>query len=90
MAKKILIIEDDQFLRELIGQKLVSKGYGIVEAEDGGKAIKKVKKEKPDLILLDLILPDIDGFEVLSKIKTDPALAEIPIIILSILGRKMT
>jgi len=88
MDKNILIVEDDQFLRELIGQKLVSKKYRIIEAEDGEKAIKKIKKDKPNLILLDLILPGIDGFEVLAQIKTDPSLSEIPIIILSNLGQK--
>jgi len=88
MAKKILIVEDDKFLRELIAQKLIKEGYNIVEAVDGEKGIKKVKDEKPDLILLDLILPGIDGFEVLAKIKEDPVLSQIPVIILSNLGQK--
>jgi len=88
MAKKILIVEDDKFLRELIAQKLIKEGYNIVEAVDGEKGIKSVKEEKPDLILLDLILPGIDGFEVLAKIKEDPVLSQIPVIILSNLGQK--
>ena len=88
MAKKILIIEDDKFLRELIGQKLLKEGYDIIEAVDGEKGIKTVKDEKPDLVLLDLILPGIDGFEVLTKIKEDAKIAQIPVIILSNLGQK--
>jgi len=88
MAKKILIVEDDKFLRELISQKLVREGYDIAEAIDGEKGIKAVREEKPDLILLDLILPGIDGFEVLTKIKEDPKIAQIPVIILSNLGQK--
>lgn len=88
MAKKILIVEDDKFLRELIAQKLIKEGYDIVEAVDGEKGIKSVKEEKPDLILLDLILPGIDGFEVLAKIKENPVLSQIPVIILSNLGQK--
>ena len=88
MAKKILIVEDDKFLRELIGQKLLKEGYDIVEAVDGEKGIKSVKDEKPDLILLDLILPGMDGFEVLTKIKEDSKIAQIPVIILSNLGQK--
>ena len=88
MEKKILIIEDDKFLRELIAQKLLKEGYDIAEAVDGEKGIKAVKEEKPDLILLDLILPGVDGFEVLTQIKKDPVLAEIPVIILSNLGQK--
>ena len=85
---KILIIEDDKFLRELILRKLSDEGFDIVEAVDGEEGIKKVKAEKPDLILLDLILPGIDGFEVLSKTKEDPNSASIPVIILSNLGQK--
>jgi len=88
MAKTILIIEDDKFLRELIVQKLIKEGYEIAEAIDGEEGIKKIKEGKPDLVLLDLILPGIDGFEVLSRMKGDSALAPIPVIILSNLGQK--
>lgn len=88
MAKKILIIEDDKFLRELIAQKLIKEEYDISEAADGEEGIKKIEEEKPDLILLDLILPGIDGFEVLSQMKNNPALTSIPVIILSNLGQK--
>lgn len=88
MAKKILIIEDDKFLRELISQKIQKEGYDIAEAVDGEKGIKGVKDAKPDLVLLDLILPGIDGFEVLSRIKADPETSKIPVIILSNLGQK--
>lgn len=93
MPKNILIVEDDKFLRELIAQKLVKEGYSISEAVDGEEGIKKIKEEKPDLVLLDLILPGIDGFEVLAKMrlaktKEDPDLARIPVIVLSNLGQK--
>lgn len=87
-AKKILIVEDDKFLRGLIVQKLSQEDYDTVEAVDGEQGIKKIKSEKPDLILLDLILPGVDGFEVLSKIKEDPGLSNIPVIILSNLGQR--
>jgi DNA-binding response OmpR family regulator len=88
MAKKILIIEDDKFLRELIVRKLGPKNYTILEAIDGEEGMKKIREEKPDLIILDLILPGIDGFTVLSKMKEDPVLSLIPVIILSNLGQK--
>lgn len=88
MAKTILIIEDDKFLRELIVKKLVGEGYKTSEAIDGEEGIKKIREEKPDLVLLDLILPGIDGFEVLAKMKGDSKLAPIPVIILSNLGQK--
>jgi len=88
MAKKILIIEDDKFLRKIISLKLAQEGYEISESIDGEDGIKKVEKEKPDLVLLDLILPGIDGFEVLAEMKTNPVLSKIPVIILSNLGQK--
>lgn len=88
MAQKILIIEDDKFLRELIVRKLSSEDYEILEAVDGEEGLKKIKELKPDLILLDLILPGIDGFEVLAKMRDDPILASIPVIILSNLGQR--
>lgn len=86
--KKILIVEDDKFLRDLITQKLTREGFGIAEAVDGEHGLKKVKSEKPDLVLLDLILPGIDGFTVLAEIKKDTAMAGVPVIILSNLGQK--
>ncbi|MDO8663534.1 MAG: response regulator [Candidatus Wildermuthbacteria bacterium] len=88
MSKKILIVEDDKFLRELITQKLSKEGFEVRDAVDGEDGIKKIKEERPDLVLLDLILPSIDGFEVLSRIKGDLALSSIPVIILSNLGQK--
>ncbi len=86
--KKILIVEDDKFLRDLITQKLWKEGFDVVEAVDGEHGLKKVKEVKPDLILLDLILPGIDGFAVLAETKKDPGLALIPVIILSNLGQR--
>ncbi|HQB85317.1 MAG: Phosphate regulon transcriptional regulatory protein PhoB [Parcubacteria group bacterium ADurb.Bin247] len=88
MALKILVVEDDKFLRELITQKLAREGYDVVSAVDGEDGVVKVKENKPDIVLLDLILPGIDGFEVLAKIKEDEELSNIPVIILSNLGQR--
>jgi len=88
MAKKILIVEDDRFLRELIARKLTAEGFNVAEAVDGEDGLRKIKEEKPALVLLDLILPGIDGFEVLAKAKEDPVTSAIPIIILSNLGQR--
>jgi len=85
---KILLIEDDKFLRELIIQKLGKEGYDVTEAPEGEAGLAKMKEDKPDLVLLDLILPGIDGFEVLSRMKKDPDLAQISVIILSNLGQR--
>ncbi len=88
MAKKILIVEDDKFLRELIVRKLTNENYDVIEAVDGEQGLQKTKESKPDLVLLDLILPGIDGFEVLAQKKEDPFIAAIPVIVLSNLGQK--
>ena len=85
---KILLVEDDDFLRELIVKKLNQENYEVSEAVDGEEAVKKVKEIVPDLVLLDLILPGMDGFKVLSQIKEDSALTHIPVIILSNLGQR--
>lgn len=85
---KVLLIEDDKFLRELIIQKLGREGYEVAEASEGEAGLSKIKEEGPDLVLLDLILPGIDGFEVLSRMKKDPGLASIPVIVLSNLGQR--
>ena len=86
--KKILIIEDDEFLRKLIVSKIKEHGFNVLEAVDGEEGIKKIQEEKPDLVLLDLILPGAGGFEVLSKMKEDRGLSSIPVIILANLGQK--
>jgi len=86
--KKILIVEDDKFLRELMVRKLSQENFEIIEAVDGEEGIKKIKDTIPDIVLLDLILPGIDGFEVLAKIKEDTTTNSIPVIILSNLGQR--
>ncbi len=88
MNEKILIVEDDKFLRELLSQKLLKESYVIVEAENGEEGVKKTQEEKPSLVLLDLILPGIDGFEVLEKIKSNQETKDIPVIIVSNLGQR--
>ena len=88
MIKKILLIEDDKFLRELMTKKLVNMEYDVVSAVDGESGLAMIKETKPDAVLLDLILPGINGFEVLERAKKDPEIANIPVIILSNLGQK--
>ena len=88
MPQKILIVEDDKFLRELIARKLIQENFEVIEAIDGEEGLEKAKETKPNLILLDLILPGVDGFEVLTKLKEDPVLTVIPVIIFSNLGQR--
>lgn len=85
---KILIIEDDKFLRELIKRKLQDTGFEPFTASDGKEGLSLAQTNRPDLILLDLIMPGMDGFEVLSELRKDPSLAELPVIILSNLGQQ--
>ncbi|MBX4210389.1 response regulator [Candidatus Parcubacteria bacterium] len=86
--KKIMWVEDDQFLSDLISRKLAAQGCKLIYAATGEDALKKLETEKPDLILLDILLPGINGFEVLEKIKADQRLKAIPVIILSNLAQK--
>ncbi len=88
MPHKILIVEDDKFVRELIFQKLTEEKFDVFAAKDGEEGVEKAESEKPNLILLDLILPGMDGFEVISRIRKNKETESIPIIILSNLGEK--
>lgn len=86
--RTILIIEDDTFLRQLVSDKLRNEGYTVVQTITGEDGLAKLAEMRPDLILLDLILPEMDGFAVLAKIQADETLRTIPTIILSNLGQK--
>jgi len=87
-AKKILVTEDDKFLVNVLLSKLSKEGFEVIHAFDGEEALAKVREKKPDLILLDLILPVKDGFDVLKELKEDGATKNIPVIILSNLGQE--
>lgn len=73
-------------MRDLLAKKLAQENYEIIDAVDGEDGLTKMKKEKPDLLLLDLMLPTIDGFELLRRAKKDSQLANIPVLVLSNLG----
>jgi CheY-like chemotaxis protein len=84
---KILIVEDDSFLSQMYSEKLETEGFQVVLATDGVEAIDKMKIEKPNLVLLDLIMPKKDGFEVLSEKLTDQEIKNIPVIVLTNLSQ---
>lgn len=84
----ILIVEDDEFLRSLAAKRLEKEGYKVEVAVDGESAYPKATEVKPSLILLDLLLPGIDGFAVLEKLRGDDTLKEIPVVVFSNLGQK--
>lgn len=87
-AKKILIIEDDKFLIKLYSDKLRREGFQVFEALSSKEGLSKLFLEKPDLVILDLVLPRKSGFEVLSEMKLNPKTKNIPVIILTNLGQE--
>jgi len=86
-AKRILLAEDDRFLRRAEEAALKRAGFVVLAAADGEEALRMAIAEKPDLVLLDLIMPKLQGFEVLKALKADPATAAIPVVVLSNLGQ---
>lgn len=87
-GKTILVVEDDKFLRELLIEKLLGSGMRVLGAVDGKEAFKILETEAPGLIVLDIILPDINGFEILSKIRENKKTEKTPVLILSNLDQK--
>ena len=86
--KKILLVEDDPFLIDIYTTKLKKVRFEVYVSRDGESALQLIEKEMPDLVLLDIVLPHIDGWEILRKIKNNEKLKDIKIIILSNLGQK--
>ena len=86
--KKVLLVEDDPFLIDIYTTKLKDSGFSIHVAADGEEAINKIREERPDLIVLDVVLPHYDGWEILKEIKADKTLNKIKVIILSNLGQR--
>lgn len=86
-GRRILLAEDDRFLRKAAAATLSRHGYEVLTASDGEEALAIARAQAPDLILLDLIMPKLHGFEVLKHLKAEPATAAIPVIVLSNLGQ---
>ena len=82
---KVLVAEDDQDVRELLVDALFDAGYDVIEAKDGGAALERAVQERPDLVLLDIWMPVLDGFQVLGKLREDPATESVPVILLTAL-----
>jgi CheY-like chemotaxis protein len=88
LAKRILLAEDDRFLRKAAEAVLRRHGLTVIAAADGEQALDLARRELPDLVLLDLIMPKLQGFEVLRRLKQDPATAPIPVMVLSNLSQE--
>ena len=88
-GKKILLAEDDKFLSLAMGDKLTREGFVVLSSVKGVETVNQAKADHPDLILLDIIMPQKTGFEVLSELRLDPTTRDIPIIVLSNIGQEV-
>ncbi len=86
--KKVLIVEDEKMLSEMYMTKFNMDGFEVVQAFDGKEGLDKAKTENPDIILLDIIMPKLDGFIVLRELKLDDSLKKIPVLLLTNLGQE--
>ncbi len=83
--KLILLVDDDLTLREMYGERLKTEGFEIVQATNGAEAIQKAKEIKPAVVLLDIMMPKVNGFDVLKMMRADPDLKSVPVIVLTAL-----
>ena len=87
MAKKILLIEDEEIMIGLLQKKLTNEGYEVSVARDGEEGLKAMREVRPDLVLLDIIMPKMGGFEVMEGMQKDKELKKIPVIVISNSGQ---
>lgn len=87
MAKKILLVEDEEIMIDLLQKKLTKEGYEVSVARDGEEGLKVMKEVKPNLILLDIVMPKMGGFEVMEEMVKNEELKKIPVIIISNSGQ---
>ena len=87
MAKKILLVEDEKIMINLLEKKLSQEGYDVTVAVNGEEGLKMMKELLPEVVLLDIIMPKMGGFEVMEEMKKDPKLKKIPVIIISNSGQ---
>ncbi len=85
---KIVIVEDDTFLAQMYASKLKLEGYSVLTAGDGEKGVAMITRERPDLVLLDIVLPKMDGFAVLEAVRKNPETRNIPVLLLTNLSQK--
>lgn len=83
-----MIVEDDSFVMDIYKTKLSQEGFEVIEAINGVEALKKLKDAKPDIMLLDIVMPYMDGLEVLKKVKGEESTKNIPVILLTNLSQK--
>jgi len=82
-GKKILVVDDEKKIRELLELRLASEGYEVLQADNGEEGIEQARKQKPDLIIMDVMMPRMDGAEAVGHLKEDPQTKDIPVIFLT-------
>lgn len=87
MAQKVLIIEDEDVLRNVLAKKLEKEGYDVIVAADGEKGMENVRSEHPDIVLLDIMLPKKNGYQILEEMHDDEELKKIPVLVISNSGQ---
>jgi len=86
---KVLVVDDEEYIQHILNFSFGAEGYDVVTAADGEEGIKKAKSEKPDIIVLDIMMPKMDGYEACKRLKTDPSTKGIPVILLTAKGREV-
>lgn len=85
---KVLVVDDEEYIQHILNFSFGAEGYEVVTAGDGEEAIVKAKAEKPDVIVLDIMMPKMDGYETCKRLKSDPETKDIPVILLTAKGRE--
>ncbi len=84
---KVLVVDDEEYIQHILNFSFGAEGYEVITASDGDEAIKKAKEEHPDIIVLDIMMPKMDGYEACRRLKSDPETRGIPVILLTAKGR---
>ncbi|KKT14720.1 MAG: CheA signal transduction histidine kinase [Parcubacteria group bacterium GW2011_GWF2_44_8b] len=86
--KKIVLVEDDSLMSSILAAHLIKEGFNIISVTEGAQAFERIQAEQPSIVLLDIVLPGVGGFDILAKLKQDESTKSIPVLILSNLGSK--
>ena len=86
-AKKVLVVEDEKFLSNLLKVRMEREGFSVLQAYDGEEGMKMLKEQQPSLVVLDLVMPKMSGFEFLERMSMDPQVGRIPVVVASNLGQ---
>ncbi len=86
---KVLVVDDEEYIQHILNFSFSAEGYQVITANDGEEAIEKAKSENPDVIVLDIMMPKMDGYEACRRLKSDPKTKSIPVILLTAKGREV-